>query len=238
MISDYHFPNQIVDNFFEDPKKIVKFANTLQYDPCPYGRWPGVRSIALHKINYPFFNSVLNKIFSMFYDCNIHKVNWKDARMHFQKTYPYDPKDKNNIVNHGLIHCDGTQPMVGLVYLTEGADIESGTSIMGQVDGYKGLKYENKKKHIYKKLPENLTKKDLKEYAKLIRDCNSGFVETTKINNIFNRAIFYTGRDYHKANSFYTGKKERLTLVFFIQDIETTGYSPLQKLRLNKITYE
>tara|TARA_R110002110_G_scaffold415427_1_gene649751 strand:- start:60 stop:803 length:744 start_codon:yes stop_codon:yes gene_type:complete len=245
LVNNYHFPNQIVDNFFEDPKKIVEFAETLKYDPCSEGKWPGVRSIGLHKINYPFFNSVLNKIFSMFYDYNIHKVNWKDTQMYFQKTHPYDLENKNNIVNHGLVHCDGEQPIVGLVYLTEGADIESGTSIMSQGEGYSdeqiekiGRKHENKKKHIYKQSPENLTKKDLEEYAELIKDCNSGYVENIKINNIFNRAIFYSGSDYHKANSFYTGEKERLTLVFFIKAIETTGYSPLQRLRLCKTVYE
>ena len=157
MISDHYFPNQI-DNFFEDPKKIVKFANTLQYNPCPDGKWPGVRSTALHKANYSC-NSVLGKIFSLFFDYNVHKINWKNVRLHFQKTYPYDPKDKNNIVNHGLVHCDGTRPMVGLVYLTEGVDIESGTSIMDQVKKDKKLKYENIKKYIYKKLPKILLKR-------------------------------------------------------------------------------
>ena len=49
--------------------------------------------------------------------------------MYFQKTRAFDPKDKNNILNTGLIHQDGDYPIVGLVYLTEGADVDSGTSI-------------------------------------------------------------------------------------------------------------
>ena len=233
-----YFTTQIVDDFFEEPKKIVKFAKTLKYKKGPYGNWPGVRSDGLHDINYNFFNSVLNKILSLSFDYNAHQVVWKDTQMYFQKTYPYDPKNKNSIINQGLVHCDGNQPIVGLVYLTEGADIESGTSIMSQVKKYSDKQaaklsnnYERKKRNTYKKSPKDLTKKDLKDHAKLIKDCNSDFVENIRINNIFNRAIFYTGCDYHKVNSFYTGKKERLTLVFFIKTIETTGYSPLQRLR-------
>ena len=235
------FPTQVVDDFFEDPKKIVKFAKTLKYYKGPDGKWPGVRSAGLHDVNYKFFNSVLNKIFSLSFDYNNHKVLWKDTQMYFHKTYPYDPINKNNILNQGLVHCDGNQPLVGLIYLTEGADLESGTSIMSQVKKYSNKRaaelsnnYEIKKRNIYKQSPKNLTKKDLKEYAKLIKDCNSDFVENIKINNVFNRAILYTGSDYHKVNSFCTGKKERLTLVFFIKTIETTGYSPLQKLKLSK----
>ena len=233
-----YFTTQIVDDFFEEPKKIVKFAKTLKYKKGPYGNWPGVRSDGLHDVNYNFFNSVLNKILSLSFDYNAHQVVWKDTQMYFQKTYPYDLKNKNSIINQGLVHCDGNQPIVGLVYLTEDADIESGTSIMSQVKKYSDKqaaklsnKYERKKRNTYKKSPKDLTKKDLKDHAKLIKDCNSDFIENIRINNIFNRAIFYTGCDYHKVNSFYTGKKERLTLVFFIKTIETTGYSPLQRLR-------
>ena len=61
------FPTQVIDDFFEDPKKIVKFAKTLKYYKGPDGNWPGVRSAGLHDVNYKFFNSVLNKIFSLFF---------------------------------------------------------------------------------------------------------------------------------------------------------------------------
>ena len=236
------FTTQIIDNFFEDPKKIVRFAKTLKYGKGPDGKWPGVRSPALHDVNPKFFNSVLTKLLSLSFDFNNHKVGWENVQMYFQKTYPYDSKNKNNIVNKGLIHQDGNQPLVGLIYLTEGADPESGTSIMHPVKRYNEKeasklrkKYTDKKIYIYKKSIKDLTKKDLKDYAKLIKDANSNFAENIKINNIFNRAVLYTGNDYHKVNSLYTGKKERLTLVFFIKTIETTGYSPLQRLNLVNI---
>ena len=43
----------------------------------------------------------------------------------------------------------------------------------------------------------------------------------------------YSGKDFHKANSLFTGKKERLSLVFFIKSIQSTSFFPLQRLDAN-----
>ena len=56
-------------------------------------------------------------------------------------------------------------------------------------------------------------------------------------NNIFNRLITYSGQDFHKCNSFYSGKKERLTLVFFVKKIQTNAYPPLQRSKANLIKF-
>ena len=82
---------------------------------------------------------------------------------------------------------------------------------------------------FYKKIREELSKKDLEGYKKLIIDTNLNFEESIKFNNKFNRLITYTGKDFHKCNSFYTGKEERLTLVFFIKKIQCSSYPPLQR---------
>jgi len=231
-----YFATKIVDNFFEKPQEIVKFANSLKFKKGPYGYWPGVRSDGLHETNYNFFNSVLTKILSLSFDYKHHNVNWDNVEMYFQKTYPYDNKNKKNIVNTGLVHADGEYPLVGIIYLTEGADPESGTSIMSPIkNNIKKLEKDFIKNKIkfYKKLDNNITKKDLNEYAELVKKCNSKFYETIKINNIFNRALLYSGKDFHKANSLFTGKKERLSLVFFIKSIQSTSFFPLQRLDAN-----
>ena len=232
-----YFSINVVDGFFEDPKKVVNFANTLKFKEGPYGRWPGVRSDALHEVNYKFFISVLSKIFSLSFDYRHHNVNWDNVEMYFQKTYPYDDKNKDSIVNKGLVHADGDYPLVGLIYLTEGADIESGTSIVEPIKKYTEAQakkesdvFTKRKIKFYKKLKDEVTKKDLDDYGKLVKDCNSKFYEKLKVNNIFNRALLYNGNDYHKANSFFTGKKERLTLVFFVKNVQSTGFFPLQRL--------
>ena len=37
------YPNLIVDNFFEDPDRIVDLSTNIQYSPSSDGRWPGLR---------------------------------------------------------------------------------------------------------------------------------------------------------------------------------------------------
>ena len=46
-----------------------------------------------------------------------------------------------------------------------------------------------------------------------------------------------TGKDFHKCNSFYSGKEERLTLVFFVKKIQTNAYPPIQRSEANLIKF-
>ena len=158
--------------------------------------------------------------------------------MYFQKTSAFDPENKNNILNTGLIHQDGEFPLVGLVYLTKDADLDSGTSIMLPNKNYKeDPELSEKKLSLYKKPQEKLLKKDLEDYKKLIVDTNKNFEESIRFNNKFNRLITYTGKDFHRCNSFYSGKEERLTLVFFIKKIQTNILTPIQRSEANLIKF-
>ena len=38
------YPLTCIDNFFDDPQSISKFAESLKYTPDPLNRWPGSRS--------------------------------------------------------------------------------------------------------------------------------------------------------------------------------------------------
>jgi len=231
-----YFPIQVTDNFFDNPKEVVKFANSLNFQNAQNGFWPGVRTESLHQNNYAFFNSFLIKLFSLIFDFKQTKVNWDNVEMYFQKTYPFDSKNKNNILNTGLIHQDGDYPLVGLVYLTENADLESGTSIM--IPTKKVKDHSKIKTSLYKKPRSKWTEEDLNKYEKLIIDSNKNFEEHLKINNKFNRLIMYNGNDFHKCNSFFTGKKERLTLVFFIRQIQSSSFFPLQRAKIKTIKYK
>ena len=233
-----YFQVQSVDNFFSKPEEVVKFANSFEYKKGPNGFWPGKRSEELHINHNQFFNSFLTKLFALFFDYNHTKVSWSEVGMYFQKTRAFDPKDKNNILNTGLIHQDGDYPIVGLVYLTAGADVDSGTSIMIPNNKYKYREdLAEKKVVLYKKSQNELTEKDLEDYKKLIIDTNKNFDESVRFNNIFNRLITYTGKDFHKCNSFYSGKEERLTLVFFVKKIQTNAYPPIQRSEANLIKF-
>ena len=236
------FQTQFVDNFFENPEEIVKFANTLDFTIGPKGYWPGLRTKGLHLIDKNLFNSILQKIFSTFFDYRFANVTWDNVEMYFQKTYPYDLKNKTSTLNTGMIHQDGDFPMVGLIYLTKNANIESGTSIFFPKKFQKDYKkitsaFANRKKKIYKKPLEKLTKKDLIEYENLLNDVNSNYNESVRFNNIYNRLITYNGNDYHKCNSFYTGQKERLTLVFFVRQIRSSSFFPIQRINAIKTSF-
>ena len=53
------FPSLVVDNFFEEPKKIIDFSKELsfKYD----GVSPGIRSKLIHEIDYTFYNWINKK---------------------------------------------------------------------------------------------------------------------------------------------------------------------------------
>tara|TARA_B100000780_G_C21105627_1_gene446411 strand:- start:735 stop:1472 length:738 start_codon:yes stop_codon:yes gene_type:complete len=233
-----YFQTQSVDNFFDKPEEIVKFANSLEYKIGPNGFWPGKRTEELHTNHKQFFNSFLIKLFALFYDYRNTKLSWSNVGMYFQKSSPFDPKDKNNILNTGLIHQDGNFPLVGLVYLTKDADPDSGTSIMLPNKEYKyNSELAERKINLYKKPQEKLSKKDLEDNERLIIDTNKNFEESIRFNNKFNRLITYTGKDFHKCNSFYSGKEERLTLVFFVAKILSNANTPLVRSKANLIKF-
>jgi len=226
-----YFPIQIVDNFFSDPDKIVDFANSLKFKKNKTGDWPGERTDYLHNIDKKFFNEFLSKVLSLNFDYKYHKITWENVELTFQKTKPLDPSNKNSILNEGLVHVDGDFPLVGLVYLTKDADPDSGTSIFELKKDCKPLNNTKTKRKIYSKHHNKLNNKDYNELKKLIKNDKDTFFETCRINNIYNRLFVYNGKDYHKANSFYTGTEERLTLVFFMKQINANSHFPLQRLK-------
>ena len=72
----------------------------------------------------------------------------------------------------------------------------------------------------------------------LIYDTNKNFLESLRFNNIYNRLVTYSGKDYHKCNSFYSGKNERLTLVFFVKKIQVNRHPPLQRSKVHLIKFK
>ena len=226
------FQKQVVDNFFENPKEIVEFANSFQFETSQTGFWPGKRTEELYFNHKHFFNSFLTKVLALFFDHKHVKLSWNNVGVYFQKTCAFDDKDKSNILNTGLIHQDGDFPLVGLVYLTEDADVNSGTSIMlpkKKIDTKVREELGEKKTLLYKKSQNKLSTKDLEDYKKLILETNKNFEESIVFNNKFNRLITYAGTDFHRCNSFYSGTAERLTLVFFVKKIQANAYPPLQR---------
>jgi len=226
-----NFPVSVVDNFFSDPDKVVKFAESLTYTQSN-GFYPGKRSALLHKVNYDFFSSTIFKVLSLFFDLNASIVSFDDTAMQFQKIQPFNKKEKNHILNKGLIHQDLNNTLAGVIYLTKKPDLDSGTSLYQEIKkDLKAEEYGQRKKLLYKIDQKKLSQKNIKDYEKLIMECNQSFEEVINVKNVYNRLILYPGNYFHTGNYFIS--KERLTLVFFMKILNTQ--SPLPIIRKNNI---
>tara|TARA_R110002012_G_scaffold274643_2_gene460973 strand:+ start:1328 stop:1885 length:558 start_codon:yes stop_codon:yes gene_type:complete len=131
-------PFTCVDGFFKNPNEVRKYALSQPFFkqkdypfPLPKGSkaWPGVRTKELSYINKPLFNTMCNKIFSLFYDFNMTSVSWNVSAV-FHLTQASHGKFDN------LIHQD-QEGMSGLVYLNPKINREAGTTI-----------YDKKKKEV------------------------------------------------------------------------------------------
>ena len=120
-----------VDNFFDNPDKIVKYAKNLPKEPDPIGKWPGNRSETIWKINKELNDLIILKILSCYYDLSYQDISWDYADLYFHEI-PTIFKDKNDVRNKGEIHVDANDApyeIAGLIYLTPDIDSDLGTSL-------------------------------------------------------------------------------------------------------------
>ena len=215
---EYFFPITI-DDFFDDPEEIVKFGKSQKKKSDPRGEWPGVRSRPLNEVDEVLQQEITSKIVSYYYDLEYREIFWETSSITFQEI-PRFSKNKNDIRHKGWIHSDNMYDwdLAGLVYLTPNIDPDAGTSLFN-------LKKSAIKSGIYKKHNQELKNLlyrddhfDKKEYTKRYNAQEKLFFEKNRFQNIFNRAIMYDTREWHRANSYYTGDGEdmRFTMTFFI----------------------
>ena len=222
-----------VDNFFDNPDKIVRYAKSLPKKSDPEGNWPGKRTELLWKTDKELSDAILLKILSCYYDLTYQNISWERCDMNFHEIPPLS-KNKNDARNKGWIHFDVEKhfEVAGLIYLTPDIDPDSGTSLF-TLNQRNDEEYKLYQKHFAKYLlykEDETIDKDY--YAKKIKDEERLFVEKVKFANIYNRMIMYDTNEFHRANSFYNddGKDARLTLVFFIGGLNA-GTFPLEKIK-------
>ena len=120
------FPTAIVENFFERPDDIVKYAKTLEYKtPEKNEYWIGQRSELLHKINPELFNFIVEKVISVFYNGTKEDIMFDDAQVSFQKISK-DDWQKNKI----SVHRDIGNSLSGVIYLSKNENYDNGTRLM------------------------------------------------------------------------------------------------------------
>ena len=189
------YPLTCIDNFFDDPQSISKFAESLKYTPDPLNRWPGCRSETLYSINQDLFNYVCIKYLRAHHSQEEQKNLFYKADARFQIV--------NTEYTEGWIHTDYPIVHTMITYLSPSVDLDSGTSIYKLKDGAKTIDKSivDIKKEYYRKVKENekFTKKEEKHFAKIQKFNNDLFFETASFKNVFNRCIGFDGYMWHGA---------------------------------------
>ena len=214
------FPAVIVDDFFDDPDYIRNLGSVLPYHPPTGGItvWPGKRTDLISDIEderfIRLFHYTGKKILSIFQPSN--PLTWQII-LQFQKIQPYS-ENKWDRVNRGWVHHDGTGgtnvKFGGIIYLNKNADKDTGTSVYKMKNGIhtcEDHEVEQKSK-LYG--GENI---DIDRYNQIYDEYHDQFEETIKVDNIYNRLLLFGGDVLHGVRTF--GTEERLTLVFFCQNI-------------------
>lgn len=209
-----NFPVTVIDNFFDNPDKIVEYALSCEYQISENGEWPGKRTFPLHAINPEIFNLSVDKLISLFYTENLN-VAWS-ATTYFQLV--------DNNYSEGWVHKDLDYIITGIIYLNKNENIKSGTSI-----------YRSKKDMFYTKIKN--TEHKIKTYLdneynseEYRIENNSQFEETINISNVYNRLICFDSHLLHAAQNFSEGLEPRLTLIIFIKNISNWD-TPIKRLR-------
>ena len=228
------YPTIVVDNFFENPDFIRKFALSLSYEKDPEGKWPGERSKKLYNIDQSLQDFMANKILSIYFDMRYTQVTWEDSYLMFQKVERFSDI-KDSLDNKGWIHVDDNQTFAGVVYLTPNINPNSGTSIFRLKDEYSDFnihdldvtpKIEKYRNDIFEKNKLLKLETDIK---KTLDYMYKRFELVTEVKNIYNRCVIFDSNQYHTANEYYTDGEERLTFVYFFKNVKSTVL-PLEKI--------
>jgi hypothetical protein len=215
------YPSLMVDNFFEDPEKIVNFSKTLEFKEDLQGRYPGTRTEAIHSLNKNFFLYVTRKIMSILYPLNYGELSWT-SKVSFQKV------PLNVYKNEGWIHNDGSfAEFTSIIYLSDHKNC--GTSLYEPINFNNDMLHTDEKVKFYKKIIKE-------ENIEALQANNNQFNKTFTFNSKFNRMILFDSSYWHAADKFgdNINNDDRLTLTLFFSNIKSDNLNikyPLSEMR-------
>ena len=201
------YPTIIQDNFFEDINKIVELADSLEYAPCPVGRWPGERSEKLHLVHPQFFNHFCSKFTKLLFPNQNVDYN---CTLQFQRI-------SNDHTQGGWIHKDPND-VTAIVYISKHKNC--GTSLYKAKDFFTfgDPELESFKNKSY------MTKKFTKQSEKARLLANEQYEKTLEIMSLQNRLIAFEGLNPHGVENFREDLDEdRVTLIGFFHHISASG---------------
>jgi len=228
-----NFYSTCIDNFLEDPDKLIDFSKKLPWKPTP-GNFPGTRTPAFHDINEDLNTYLSLKILSVYFDFNIQEnidnVTWDKSQIYFQKVKKFSNKVKSSF-NKGWIHKDNEQ-LAFVIYLNKNIPDVAGTNVYT-------LKEDVDEDYLRQKMKWNMmlkhwfyTGQNVKEneYKNSIEEIENHFDESILFKPRYNRLVVY-GQDFHSANNYWMpNEEERFFIVGFMNGIKCKNF-PLQRIK-------
>lgn len=221
------YPVTVVDNFYDNPDAIRKFALAQKYkfrheETGVDYVYPGCRTQDLHALDSALQAKVLKKLISVFHIPEHDRMQWAISSS-FQSV--------SEIYKQGVIHTDNNTIFAGVLYLTPDAPLNSGTSLYTTNNTFTHEKY---------KRASEINDERFKA-GEIVMDTefHSMFDEVVRINNVYNTLILFEGDIFHAANNFFgtTLQDSRLAQVFFVNKIDANKANsfPLNRAKSIKI---
>lgn len=216
------YPVTVVSDFYNNPDEIRRYALSQKYTYCHEMKdvgyvFPGSRTKELKDLSHSLYEKVCKKLISIFHITEHDLMRWEISTSFQIVEGEYD---------RGLIHQDANTIFAGVLYLTPGAPLDSGTSLF--------KKNENYDEELYWKLisdnDERFKRKEPIDFT-----YHEMFDEIVRVNNVYNTLILFEGDIHHCANHFFgkTKHDSRLAQVFFIKKIDANKQSsfPLSRVK-------
>lgn len=221
------YPVTVVNNFYDDPDDIRKFALAQKYRHCheipgnPYV-FPGSRTDDLRQLDSSLYEKICRKFVSVFHNAEYDYMRWAISTNFQSVTADYEK---------GAIHTDHNTILAAVLFLTPNAPVDAGTSLFKKNKTFDQARYQQA-------IEENDA--IYRNKQKVMRDAyHTMFDEVVRVNNVYNSLIIYEGDTFHAANKFFgsTLKNSRLTQVFFVNRIDAQRQSsfPLNRPKSIKL---
>ena len=219
------YPVTVIENFYENPDAIRKFALAQKYTLCHERAsleyvYPGIRTKDLYDLDSNLHAEICKKLISIFHNTEYDHMCWA-LSTNFQCV--------SEEYGRGVIHTDHNTIFAGVLYLSPDAPLDSGTSLFKKNKIFDEARYQQA-------LDDNDKRFRGGEIA-MDTGYHSMFDEVVRVNNVYNTLIIYEGRHFHAANKFFgkTLKDSRLAQVFFINKIDAQKQSVFPISRVNAI---
>lgn len=221
------YPVTIIENFYENPDAIRRFALEQKFTFCHDRKnfeyvYPGSRTQDIFDLDTQLHEKICKKLVSVFHNSEHDYMRWAISTSFQSVTKEYD---------QGVIHTDQDTIFAGVLYLTPNAPLNSGTSLF--------RKNKNFNEKLYKEAFSTNFDRFKKGEIVMSTDYHHMFDEIVRVNNVYNTLIIYEGRHFHAANKFFgkSLKDSRLAQVFFINKIDAQKHSsfPLHRTAAIKV---